>query len=57
MKRQMAESGEDPVLWFNSLEDNREIPICFDGIEMVNESGGIKERHEAAPGETRRQLN
>jgi hypothetical protein len=53
----MAESGEDPVLRFNSLEDNREIPIRFDGIEVVNESGRIKERHEAIPREARRQLN
>jgi hypothetical protein len=44
MKRRMAESGEDPVLWFDGLEDNREFPIRFDGIEVVNESGGIKER-------------
>jgi hypothetical protein len=57
MKRRMAESGEDPVLRFDSLEDNREIPVRFDGIEMVNESGGIEERREAAPGEARRQLN
>jgi hypothetical protein len=57
LKRRMAESGEDPVLRFDSLEDNREIPVRFDGIEMVNESGGIEERPEAAPGEVRRQLN
>jgi hypothetical protein len=57
MKRRMAESGEDPVLRFDGLEDNREIPIRFDGIEVVNESGGIEERCEAAPREARRQLN
>ena len=52
----MAKSGEEPVLRFDNLEDNREVPVRFDGIEIVNKLGGIEERHEAVPGEERRQL-
>jgi hypothetical protein len=27
MKRRMAELGEDPVLRFDDVEDNREVPV------------------------------
>ena len=57
MKRRMAESGEDPVLRFDNLEDNRDVPVQFDGVEVAVETGGIEERCKAMPGEAKRQYN
>jgi len=57
MRRRMAESGEDPLLWFDFVEDNREVPVRFDGVEVDAGSGGIKERPEMAPGEATRRFN
>ena len=57
MKRQMAENGESPMLCFDGLEDNREVPIRFDNIEVMGKSGGIEERQQAVPGEARWEVN
>jgi hypothetical protein len=57
MKRRMAEFGGDPVLRFDDIEDNREVPVRFDGVEVVDASGEIGVRRELAPGEMRREVN
>jgi hypothetical protein len=57
MKRRMAEFGGDPVLRFDDIEDNREVPVRFDGVEVVDESGGIGVQRDSVPGEARREVN
>jgi hypothetical protein len=57
MKRRMAEFGGDLVLRFDDIEDNREVPVRFDGVEVVDASGGIEVRCKLVPGEARREVN
>jgi hypothetical protein len=57
MKRCMAELGEDPVLRFDDIEDNREVPVRFEGVEVVDALGGIGVRCKLVPGEARREVN
>ena len=57
MKRRMAETGEYPVLHFNDVEDYREVPIRFDGVEVGDALGGTEERQELTRGVVGRQIN
>jgi hypothetical protein len=57
MKRRMAETGEYPVLRFDDVEDYREVPIRFDGVEVGDALGGTEEKQELTHGVVGRQMN